>query len=211
MRRLPIYLLLDVSGSMRGEPIAAVNAGVKTLVDTLRMDPYALETAFLSVIKFNNVPEQVVPLTEVYAFNQPELKAEQGTYIGKALKYLAEAIDREVVMNTAETKGDWKPLVFIMTDGRSGDSITKALGTFDRKKLGFVVACASNENSKIEALKEITENVVMLENLDSETIASFFKWVSASVVSRSASIETSGSEAHTLQELPPLPSEIILV
>ena len=41
MRRLPVYLLLDVSGSMRGEPIEAVNQGIAILADTLRTDPYA--------------------------------------------------------------------------------------------------------------------------------------------------------------------------
>ena len=44
-RRLPVYLLLDTSGSMMGEPIAAVETGVQTLVSALRQDPYALETA----------------------------------------------------------------------------------------------------------------------------------------------------------------------
>ncbi len=32
MRRLPVYLLLDTSGSMYGEPIAAVKNGVEMLL-----------------------------------------------------------------------------------------------------------------------------------------------------------------------------------
>lgn len=35
MRRLPVYLLLDTSGSMSGEPIEAVKNGVQILVSTL--------------------------------------------------------------------------------------------------------------------------------------------------------------------------------
>ena len=31
-RRLPVYLLLDCSGSMGGEPIEAVRAGTRSLV-----------------------------------------------------------------------------------------------------------------------------------------------------------------------------------
>ena len=54
MRRLPIYLLLDCSGSMMGEPITAVQTGLQNLVATLRQDPYALETAFISVITFDS-------------------------------------------------------------------------------------------------------------------------------------------------------------
>ena len=210
MRRLPIYLLLDVSGSMRGEPIEAVNLGVKTLVETLRKDPYALETAFLSIITFNNESHQLMPLTEVFAFQQPQLTASMGTYLGKALRLLADTIDKEVVKTTTEMKGDWKPLVFIMSDGRSGDSITKAMSAIDKKKLGFVIACAAGRDSNIEALREITETVVKLESMDRETISSFFKWVSASVATSSAKVEESNGEVTVLNELPPLPDEITI-
>lgn len=57
MRRLPVYLLLDTSGSMTGEPIEGVKNGVQMLVSALRQDPYALETAFLSVIAFHTKAE----------------------------------------------------------------------------------------------------------------------------------------------------------
>lgn len=63
MRRLPVYLLLDTSGSMHGEPIEAVKNGVQTLLTTLKQDPYALETAYVSVITFDSTARQAVPLT----------------------------------------------------------------------------------------------------------------------------------------------------
>ena len=37
MRRLPVYLLVDTSGSMSGEPIEAVKNGVQVLVSTFLM------------------------------------------------------------------------------------------------------------------------------------------------------------------------------
>ena len=51
-RRLPIYLLIDSSGSMRGEPIQSVNVGLSAMLSALRQDPYALETVYLSIITF---------------------------------------------------------------------------------------------------------------------------------------------------------------
>ena len=36
MRRLPVYLLIDTSGSMTGEPIEAVKVGLQTMVSALR-------------------------------------------------------------------------------------------------------------------------------------------------------------------------------
>ncbi len=71
MRRLPVYLLLDTSGSMLGEPIEAVKNGVEMLVSSLRQDPYALETAFLFMISFDTAAKQLMPLTEVAMFNPP--------------------------------------------------------------------------------------------------------------------------------------------
>ena len=67
-RRLPVYLLLDVSGSMAGDPIEAVKHGVRALTSELRGDPQALETAYLSVITFNSSARQVSPLTVVMGF-----------------------------------------------------------------------------------------------------------------------------------------------
>jgi uncharacterized protein YegL len=88
-RRLPVYLVLDTSGSMMGEPIAAVETGVQTLVSALRQDPYALETAYLSVITFDSKAKQVVPLTELTAFQMPSIQATGLTSLGDALKLLA--------------------------------------------------------------------------------------------------------------------------
>ena len=111
MRRLPVYLLLDTSGSMFGEPIEAVKNGVQVLVSTLRSDPYALETAYLSIITFNSTAQQVTPLTELSAFQQPSFEASGCTALGEALALLANKVDTEVVKTTSEVKGDWKPLV----------------------------------------------------------------------------------------------------
>lgn len=62
IRRLPVYLLLDCSGSMSGEPIEAVKQGIKALLSELKGDPQALETACLSVITFNSTARQISPL-----------------------------------------------------------------------------------------------------------------------------------------------------
>ena len=45
MRKLPVYILADVSGSMSGTSIQAVKTNIPTLIDSLRQDPKALEVA----------------------------------------------------------------------------------------------------------------------------------------------------------------------
>lgn len=211
MRRLPVYLLLDTSGSMYGEPIEAVKNGVQVLVSTLRQDPYALETAYLSIITFDSSAKQVTPLTELAAFQQPTIEANGCTALGEALGLLALKVDTEVTKTTAEVKGDWKPLVFIMTDGVPTDDISKGLAEFKKRKFGTVVACAAGAGADTNTLKQITENVVALDTADAGTIKSFFKWVSASISTGSMKVEEAGQEIGSLSELPPPPAEVNIV
>ena len=211
MRRLPVYLLLDTSGSMYGEPIEAVKNGVQVLVSTLRQDPYALETAYLSIITFDSDARQVAPLTELASFQQPNLEANGGTALGEALGLLAQKVDAEVTKTTAEKKGDWKPLVFLMTDGEPTDDIKQGLAEFKKRKFGMVVACAAGQNANTGILKQITENVVQLDTADSTTIKSFFKWVSASISTGSQKVEEGGINRVKMDQLPPPPAEVKIV
>ena len=211
MRKLPVYLILDTSGSMHGEPIEAVKNGVQVLVSTLRQDPYALETAFLSIITFDDRAQQITPLTELSMFQMPTISANGTTCLGGALSLLAERIDAEVHKSTAEKKGDWRPLVFIMTDGAPTDNWERGLEDFRKTKCDMVVACAAGQNAQTKILKKITDTVVSLDTADSTTIKAFFKWVSASISFGSQKVESSHQEISGLNELPPPPPEVNIV
>ena len=135
MRRLPVYLLIDTSSSMRGEPIEAVKVGIKSLLNSLSQDPYALETVWLSIITSNSQAEQILPLTEVYKLQVPELIAKGRSAMGEALLLLAERIDIEVVKNSPEQKGDWKPLLFLLSDGGHSGPIAKPIAELKKRQL----------------------------------------------------------------------------
>ncbi|MEO5984968.1 MAG: VWA domain-containing protein, partial [Ferruginibacter sp.] len=109
MRRLPVYLLLDTSGSMTGEPIEAVKNGVQVMISSLRQNPQAIETAFISIITFDSEAKQIVPLTDLASFQMVDIKATGTTSLGEGLKLLSTCIDNEVAKTTADQKGDWKP------------------------------------------------------------------------------------------------------
>ncbi len=209
-RRLPVYLLLDTSGSMSGEPIEQVKNGVQTLVSALRQDPYALETAWLSVITFGSSAAVAVPLTELTAFQTPALDARGTTSLGAALKLVSECAGRELTKTTPVIKGDWKPMVFIMTDGVPTDDWKKGFETFRQTKWGIVVGC-SMDNGDTAVLKEIAGSVVALNTSDSASIKAFFKWITVSVSASSKSVESAGKEVQGLNELPPPPPEIKVV
>jgi uncharacterized protein YegL len=211
MRRLPVYLLLDTSGSMNGEPIEAVKNGVQIMISSLRQNPQAIETAFISIITFDSSARQVVPLTDLASFQMADIRATGTTALGEALQLVSQCMDKEVAKTTAEQKGDWKPLVFIMTDGVPTDNWQSGLAAFKQRKTAYTVACAAGHGADTSVLKQITENVVSLDTADSATISRFFAWVTASIGVTSTRVEDSGKEVTGLSELPPPPSELNIV
>lgn len=212
MRRLPVYLLVDVSGSMSGEPIESVKNGLQMLVSALRKDPQALETAYLSVITFGSDAKQIVPLTELAAFQVPEIKAGGCTVLGEALDLVCECAKREVTKSTPEVKGDWRPMMFLMTDGVPTDDPKAGIAKFRSMKWGASVSCAAGSGADTKLLDQITpECVVALDTADSASIAAFFKWVSSSVSANSKSVNETNKEVDGLSVLPPPPPEVKVV
>jgi len=211
MRRLPVFFLIDESGSMMGEPIEAVRIGVQTMLSSLRQDPYALETAHISFITFSESARTVVPLTELMSIQAPEFNASGQTSMGAALKELAQSIERDVRKSSPDQKGDWKPMVFLLTDGSPTDNLEAGIEALRKVKVGTFVACAAGPGASTDQLSKITESVVRLDTLDSSAVKSFFKWVSSSVSTSSQKIETGGLEVKGLNELPPPPPEVQIV
>ena len=211
MRRLPVYLIIDTSFSMRGEPLEAVKNGIRSLLTTLRRDPYALETVFISLITFNSEATQIVPLTELYLFQFVDFEAKGRSALGAALKLVKSKIENDFVKTTSEQKGDWKPLIFLMTDGGSTDAWKTAAKELRSLSLGMLLACGVGQKANIPVLKRISDYVVQIDSIDSHSINEFFKWVSSSIATNSKKIESFSKELSDYKELPPLPDEIKLL
>ncbi|MFW1966127.1 vWA domain-containing protein [Acinetobacter guillouiae] len=210
MRRLPVYILLDTSGSMRGEPIHSVNVGLQSMLSALRQDPYALESVYLSVITFDIEAKVYLPLTPLDQVQIPDLDVPNvgATFMGAALELLAQEVNQNVQKSSNDVKGDWRPLLFLMTDGSPSDvyAYQQIVPTIKQLNFATIVACAAGPKAKTESLLQLTDQVVVLDTMDSNSFASFFKWVSASVVAGSSSAGVSDSIS-----LPPPPAEIQLV
>ena len=209
-RRLPVYILIDTSGSMKGEPIESVKVGLEAMVSSLRQDPFALESAALGIITFDRDVKVVLPMTPLEDLQLPEISTPESgpTHTGAALKLLCEQVDKEVRLSTPERKGDWMPLLFLLTDGKPSDLqvYNEMVGEVKKRRFASIVACAAGMKAKPEPLKQLTDQVYMLDTLDSSTFRQFFKWVSDSIGIGNKSI---GSTEDLV--LPPPPEEVNLI
>lgn len=208
MRRQPIYLLIDTSESMRGEPLDAVHMGVKHLVSELRSDPHASEAACLSVISFGSTAQQVVPLTELAIFETPQLEGAGASSLGAALEVLLACADRELKKTTVDIKGDFKPLVFIMTDGQPTDSWVQSVDKIKRKRWN-VIACSPGPGADEALMKHITESVVKLYDYKAGTLTAPLRCcdIDGPIRTQSAVLQDPSIEVLSL---PPLPTNICL-
>jgi len=196
---------------MTGEPIEAVKNGVQMMIHSLRQNPQAIETAFVSIITFDSEAKQLIPLTDLASFQTVDLKAAGTTALGAALSLLADKLENEVTKTTLEQKGDWKPIVFIMTDGVPTDDWQAGFQKLKAVKKGLIVGCAAGNNADDKVLKEISDQVVRLSNTDADSIGKFFQWVSASIATTSTKVEETGIDLTKKDQLPPPPSELVIV
>ena len=207
MRRLPVYLLIDTSGSMTGEPIESVKVGLEAMLSSLRGDPFALESANISIITYDREVKVILPLTPLEDIQLPEITCPESgpTNMGAALKTLCKQIDSEVHLSTPTQKGDWMPLLFLMTDGKQSDIMeyNEAILEVKKRKFATIVACAAGSKAKTEPLQQLTDQVYTLDTMDKGSFSQFFKWVSSSIGVGNRSI---GATSDLI--LPPPPEEV---
>ena len=182
---------------MKGEPIESVKVGIETMLSTLRNDPYALETVNISIITYDKDVKQILPLTPIDELQLPEITTPDSspTHMGAALKKLLEMVDKEVNKGTPTQKGDWMPLLFLMTDGHPSDIM----------EYNEVVPKVKNK-AKTDDLKKLTDRVYQIDTLDSALLMKFFKWVSGVVQEGNKSM---GATDELV--LPPPPEEVNVV
>ncbi len=195
---------------MRGEPIASVNTGLQTMLASLRQDPHALESVHLAIWTFDREVNNVLPLTELSEIHLPEVETPSSgpTMLGLALSEVLTRVEAEVHRGDENSKGDWMPLLFIMTDGKPSDlaHFNDVVPRVRSAGFGAIVACAAGPKAKSEYLQELTHRVVTLDTLDANGFEQFFKWVSASVSVGNRSVGVKDDIT-----LPPPPPELNIV
>lgn len=195
MRRLPIYFLIDISESMVGEPIKQVEEGLAAIIQALKSDPYALETVWISILVFAGQPKTLVPLQEIVNFYPPHFPIGSGTSLSKGLGHLMYELRKNIVKTTFEQKGDWKPIIFLFTDGVPTDDTSSAIAEWNQnwKRSANMIAISFGNEADSSLLGKLTDEVHLFQNTNAQSYRDFFRWVSDSIKTSSISVENNST------------------
>jgi hypothetical protein len=99
------------------------------------------------------------------------------------LDLLRESIQKEVKKSSKTEKGDFRPIVFILTDGQPTDDWRKALARLKKVQpaLASLYAFGCGDEVDFETLALIADVCFQVESLSTETLTKLFVWVTASV------------------------------
>jgi uncharacterized protein YegL len=151
----------------------------------------------VGVITFDSDARMVTNgLAPIEQFQPPSLSASGSTALGRAFQVLQQSLDSDVkpAVKGGE-KGDWKPLVFIFTDGEPTDEWQtprqEILNRQQRKVLNVItVGCGPGINE--QNLKAIAIGPTFRMDNSEASFKTFFQWVSQSVKSVSKAVSQPG-------------------
>jgi uncharacterized protein YegL len=116
-QRTPCVLLLDVSGSMNGQPVAELNAGVQTYKDSLLSDALAAKRVEVAIVTFGGDVQTVCDFTTVESFQPPTLTGSGSTPMGAAILRAIEMVRRRKDLYKTHGVPYTRPWIFLITDG----------------------------------------------------------------------------------------------
>ncbi len=186
-RPLPVILLLDCSGSMKGEKIEALNAAVRELSGEMASARQPQGEVYLCAIRFAQAVE-VGPLLPAAQWTWTAATAGGATAMGGALDALRTLLaDREKVPSNS-----FAPTVVLVSDGQPTDDFDGALAhLMELPRMSKVVrlALAIGEDADEAVLKRFVGNpeIPVVRARDTARIRDFFTWVSLSVHVRTRS------------------------
>ena len=115
--RCPCVLLLDTSGSMQGQPIAALNAGLSTFRDDLMEDPVAPKRVEVAVVAFDTTVRLVQDFVTPDRFIPPTLTAQGATHMGAAINTALDMVEQRKARYKEAGIPYYRPWVMMITDG----------------------------------------------------------------------------------------------
>lgn len=189
--RCPCLLLLDVSGSMGGQPIAELNAGLTTFKDELAADSLAMKRVEVGIVTFGPVKTEQLFQTAEH-FYPPTLVTQGDTPMGEAIRQGLEMIRQRKEEYRSNAISYYRPWVFLITDGGPTDEWKSAAAAVREGEASkaFAFFAIGVKGANMDTLKQISVREPL--SLEGLRFRELFSWLSSSL--RSVSRSTPGTE-----------------
>jgi uncharacterized protein YegL len=187
--RVPICLVLDVSGSMAtgaamgGSPIEELQEGVQMFFDAIRQDEVAQHAAEICIVTFGGEVRKELDFLAIGRQVVPTLSAAGGTPMGEAVERALDLLEARKAEYRNAGVDYFQPWMVVMTDGQPTDDIGLAASRIrdlvNSKKLS-VFPIAIGEGADIAQLSRLSPTRPPLK-LQGLNFKEFFLWLSRSV------------------------------
>lgn len=181
--RIPICLVLDVSGSMAGAPIQELQEGVHAFFDAIRQDEIAQYSAEISIVTFGDSARKILDFIAIERQVVPELSIEGITNMGEGIILALDLLEARKTEYRNAGVDYYQPWMVLMTDGQPTDSIDIASRRINElvtaKKL-TVFPIAIGEGANVTELSKLSPGRPPMK-LKGLSFREFFLWLSRSV------------------------------
>lgn len=141
IRKVPICLCIDVSGSMSNvdgsnmSKIEEVNKYVNVFLDYVRNDERAKKISDICIITFGGTVNVVSSYNSIENIPNQNFKAGGGTPLGEAVSKAVELLDTRRKYYKDNNIEHWKPIMLLMSDGEPTDSYQSSAANFSKRVL----------------------------------------------------------------------------
>ena len=178
-------LVLDVSGSMGGDPIRELNKGLQDFYDEISGDPTTSQRLEVALVTFSHIVKTIQPPALVENFTMPQLITNGSTATVDAVRDAIDIVAARKAWYKTTKQTYYRPWIILMTDGepdrdQDADGLALQIREDTEKKKYVFLPIGVGKDANKDFLEKIKGNIAPMK-LQGTKFGSFFKWLSASI------------------------------